>query len=67
VLIWRYVLHTLIAPKGPPVIDAYLNATNTGRSQLGFAPLDRDSFTRMLGTQAPSPRQLLGKDRLLLV
>jgi hypothetical protein len=67
VLIWRYVFHVLIAPKGPLVVDAFFNATNAGRSQLSFDPLDRASFTRMLGTQAPTPRQLLGKDRPPLV
>lgn len=67
VLIWRYVFHTMIASKGAAVVDAFLQATNAGRAQLGFAWLDRESFKRMLGTQAPTLRQLLGKDRLLLV
>lgn len=67
VLIWRYVFHQLIAPKGPAVIDAYMQATNTGRRQLAAAELDRDAFLRMMGTSSPTPRQLLGKERAELL
>jgi len=64
VLNWRYVFHHMIAPKGPAVIDMYYQATNTGRRQLGSPELDRETLERMLGTSAPTPRQLLGKDRV---
>lgn len=64
VLIWRYVFHHLIAPKGQAVIDMYLEATNTGRRQIGGQPIDPKTFTRMLGS-APSTRQLLGKERVV--
>ena len=63
VLNWRYVFHTLIAPKGERVINAYLEATNGGRQMLGSPILDFESFTRMQGSSAPTARQLLGKDR----
>lgn len=63
VLIWRYVFHQLIAPKGPAVIDIYFNTTNLGRRQLGSPEFDRETFDRMIGAQSPTPRQLLGKER----
>ena len=62
VLIWRYVFHHLIAPKGQAVIDMYFEATNMGRRQIGGQPLDTKTIARMLGS-APSTRQLLGKER----
>ena len=65
VLIWRYIFHQLIAPKGETVIDAYLQNTNMGRRQLGAAALDRKSFTRLVGPSAPSMRQLMGKERVV--
>jgi hypothetical protein len=65
VLIWRYVFHQLIAPKGQGVIDAFIATTNAGRAQLGAPALDRESLQRMLGSAAPTLRQLLGKDRAL--
>jgi hypothetical protein len=65
VLIWRYVFHQLIAPKGPQVVDGYLQNTNMGRRQLGAPALDRAAFTRLVGTAAPSLRQLMGKERVL--
>jgi hypothetical protein len=65
VLIWRYVFHRMIVPKGASVIDAYFQATNAGRNQLGAPALDREALHRMLGTSAPTPRQMLGKDRVL--
>jgi hypothetical protein len=64
VLNWRYVFHQLIAPKGQPVIDGFFQATNTGRRMLVAPELDRESFERMLGQSSPTPRQLLGKDRV---
>lgn len=64
VLTWRYVFHTLIAPKGPAVIDAYWNATNTGRQNLGAPIFERAELERMVGTAAPTRRQLLGKERI---
>jgi len=63
VLIWRYVFHQLIAPKGAAHVDQYLQATNAGRTQLVAPPFDRETFDRMIGTRAPSSRQLLGSDR----
>jgi hypothetical protein len=63
VLTWRYVFHTLIAPKGEAVIHAYFGATNTGRITLGSSPFDRQAFTRMVGGGAPTFRQLLGRER----
>jgi hypothetical protein len=65
VLIWRYVFHQLIAPKGPAVIDMYFEAGNLGRRQVAGQELDKKTFERMLGTAAPSARQLLGKERAL--
>jgi len=65
VLIWRYVFHHLIAPKGQRVIDMYLEATNTGRRQIGGLTLDSKTFARMQGSAAPTTRQLLGKDRVV--
>jgi hypothetical protein len=66
VLIWRYVFHQLIAPKGAGVIEGYIAATNNGRRTLGSPELDRETIERMLGTQSPTARQLLGKDRISL-
>jgi hypothetical protein len=66
VLIWRYVFHQLIAPKGPAVIDGFLAATNSGRRTLGSPELDRETLERMLGSTSPTARQLLGKDRISL-
>jgi hypothetical protein len=67
VLIWRYVFHQLIAPKGEPVIDAYMAATNSGRRGLGAPELEREAFMRLLGTGSPTARQLLGKERSALI
>ena len=64
VLNWRYVFHELIAPKGEAVIDSYFQATNTGRRMVAGTELDRESFARMMGQSSPTPRQLLGKDRV---
>lgn len=66
VLIWRHVFHEVVVPQGSTAIDAYLKATNAGRTQLAGAKLDRDALTRMLGTGAPTARQLLGKERMLV-
>jgi hypothetical protein len=66
VLIWRYVFHQLIVPKGTQVIDYYLQNTNLGRRQLGAPALDRAGFTRLVGPAAPSLRQLLGKERVVM-
>lgn len=66
VLIWRYVFHQLIAPKGAGVVDAFMQATNTGRRTLAAAEFDRETFLRLMGTSSPTPRQLLGKDRSAL-
>lgn len=63
VLNWRYVFHHMIAPKGDAVVQAFFESTNRGRATLGTPPLDFEAFTRMLGTSAPTPRQLLGKER----
>jgi hypothetical protein len=65
VLTWRYVFHHLVAPKGQAHVDQYLVATNAGRTQLAAPILDRKTFERIIGSQAPSARQLLGKDRAL--
>jgi hypothetical protein len=65
VLIWRYVFHQLAAPRGPSSFPEYIHATNAGRRQLAAPAFDRESLERMLGTGAPTPRQLLGKDRTL--
>jgi hypothetical protein len=65
VLIWRYVFHQLIAPKGDQVIGYFLQNTNMGRSQLGAPALDRGSFMRLLGPAAPTMRQLMGKERVV--
>jgi hypothetical protein len=43
----------------------YMQATNAGRRQLAAPAFDRESLERMLGTGAPTPRQLLGKERTL--
>jgi hypothetical protein len=64
VLIWRYVFHHLIAPGGPALIDDYVQNTNAGRKQLGASAFDRESLERLLGTHAPTARQLLGKERV---
>jgi len=42
-----------------------LQATNAGHKQLATPTFDRESFERMLGKQAPTARQLLGKERTL--
>jgi len=63
VLTWRYVFHSLIVPQGAAHIDEYVQATNAGRSQLAAPTLARDQLERMLGTHAPTTRQLLGKER----
>jgi hypothetical protein len=65
VLIWRYVFHQLIAPKGARVVEQYLQNTNMGRSQLGAPALERASFERLVGPAAPTLRQLMGKERVL--
>ena len=65
VLIWRYVFHQLIAPKGPAPVAEYMQATNAGRTQLAASKFNRETFERMLGTGAPTVRQLLGKERAL--
>jgi hypothetical protein len=64
VLIWRYVFHTLFAPAGEEAVTVYYDATNGGRQRLGMPPLPREEIARMLGSSAPTPRQLLGKDRV---
>jgi hypothetical protein len=66
VLIWRYVFHQLIAPKGPGVVDAFMQATNSGRRTLAATEFDRETFLRLMGTSSPTPRQLLGKERSAL-
>lgn len=63
VLNWRYVFHHMIAPKGDGIINLFFDATNSGRRAVAGADIDRETFKRMLGTSAPTPRQLLGKDR----
>lgn len=63
VLIWRYVFHSLVAPAGEAATSAYFDATNGGRASLGLASLPPAELTRMLGSAAPTARQLLGKDR----
>jgi hypothetical protein len=65
VLLFRYVFHQLIASKSEQVIAAFHAMTNTGRTQLGAAALDRAAFDQLVGTSSPTPRQLLGKDRAL--
>jgi hypothetical protein len=67
VLNWRYVFHHMVAPKGDAVVDGFLGATNSGRRMLGSPEFDRETIMRMLGTSAPTPRQLLGKDRSALI
>lgn len=64
VLLFRYVFHQLITSKGDAVIEMFRSATNTGRTQLGADALDGEAFARLVGTSAPTPRQLLGKDRV---
>ncbi|MDD9934666.1 MAG: hypothetical protein OXT09_13740 [Myxococcales bacterium] len=64
VLNWRYVFHTMIAPKGDAVIKAFYESTNRGRATLGSPPIDFETFTRMHGASAPTVRQLLGKERV---
>jgi hypothetical protein len=66
VLIWRYVFHTLFASSGDDGVNAYCDATNGGRQRLGLPPLPRDAIERMLGSSVPTPRQLLGKERMVL-
>ena len=64
VLIWRYVFHELVAPKGEKIIEFYRQTTNDGRMLLAAEALDRGALDRMIGTSAPTLRQLLGKDRV---
>jgi hypothetical protein len=66
VLIWRYVFHQLIAPKGERVVESYLQATAGGFRTVGAPEIGRDTLLRLLGTSSPTPRQLLGKDRVAL-
>jgi hypothetical protein len=42
-----------------------MQTTNAGRRQFGAPALDRETLERMLGTSAPTARQMLGKDRAL--
>lgn len=63
VLLYRYVFHQLVASKGPKVIAAFLDASNLGRSTVAADRLDHESFIRLMGSSAPTPRQLLGKER----
>jgi hypothetical protein len=65
VLNWRYVFHHMIAPKGDAIVDLFFDATNSGRRAVAGLDIDRETFARMLGTSAPTPRQLLGKDRAI--
>jgi hypothetical protein len=65
VLIWRYVFHQLTAPKGHALVAEYMQATNAGRTQLASPKFNREAFERMVGTGAPTARQLLGKERAL--
>ncbi len=67
VLLFRYVFHQLIASKGDTVIETFRSATNSGRTMLGAEALDREAFTRLVGSSSPTPRQLLGKDRVAFV
>jgi hypothetical protein len=53
-----------ILPKGESVIDGYFQSTNAGRRMLGALAYDREGFERMMGQSSPTPRQLLGKDRV---
>lgn len=64
VLLWRYVFHRLIVPKGERIIEAFWKVTNSGRNLLAAEEIDRDTFIRLVGTQVPTTRQLLGKDRI---
>jgi len=63
VLLFRYVFHQLIASKSEAIIRGFLDQTNVGRAQVGGEPLDRAAFTRLVGANSPTPRQLLGKER----
>ena len=63
VLTFRYVFHQLAEPRGPAAIDAYMQATNAGRAQLGSPRLDAASLKRLLGNSSPTVEQLLGKSR----
>lgn len=65
VLLYRYVFHQLIAPKGEALIASFFETTNAGRAQVGAERFDRAEFERLVGTTCPTPRQLLGKDRAL--
>jgi hypothetical protein len=65
VLLFRYVFHQLIADKDERVIAGFYEMTNAGRVQLGAAALDRGEFERLVGSNSPTPRQLLGKERVL--
>jgi hypothetical protein len=64
VLNWRYVFHHMIAQKGDGIVEMFLETTNAGRRNLGSPSLEREALMRLLGTAAPTPRQLLGKDRV---
>lgn len=65
VLLFRYAFHQLIAGKGETVIARFQDTFNGARTQLGAAPLERAEFERLVGSNCPTPRQLLGKDRVL--
>ncbi|HKU42872.1 MAG TPA: hypothetical protein VJR89_32155 [Polyangiales bacterium] len=65
VLLFRYVFHQLIAPKGEAVITRFHETFNGGRAQVGAATVDRQEFDRLVGSSCPTPRQLLGKERAL--
>ena len=65
VLIWRYVFHKLAATRAPLSFPEFMQATNAGRKQLAAPAFDREGLQRMLGSSAPTPRQLLGKERTL--
>jgi hypothetical protein len=49
------------------VVDTFYQATNSGRRMLGSPELEREAIVRLLGTSAPTPRQLLGKERSALI
>jgi hypothetical protein len=67
VLIWRYVFHSLVAPADAAATSAYFDATNGGRESLGLPALPHAEIARMLGSVAPTARQLLGKDGTAVV
>ena len=62
-LIFRHVFHALAATGGAEVTDAFHEVTNAGRAQIGGGPLDRAEFVRAVGSEAPTLRQMLGKER----